>query len=95
MWSKGRMYQSMPFVMGVRADGTAFGVIADATSRGEISLKDGAITMDFENHPFKVYIFEEANPADVVSHLAKLVGHMPIATKVGFRISAKSLFVYE
>ncbi len=81
MWSKGRMYQSMPFVMGVRPDGTAFGVIADATSRGEISLKDGAITMDFENHPFKVYIFEEANPTDVVNHLAELVGHMQLPPK--------------
>lgn len=73
-----RLYQSHPWMMGVRPDGTAFGVIADSTWRGSMTEKDGVLTFAFDGTPFPVVVIEGAMPAAVVSKLARLTGHMEI-----------------
>ncbi len=69
------LYQSHPWVLGVRDDGSAFGVLADTTWRCEIDLRDG-IAFRADGPPFAVYVLEGATPQDVVKQLAALTGYM-------------------
>jgi hypothetical protein len=55
------LYQSHPWVLGVRSDGTAFGVLADTTYRCRIDLTID-ILFAAEGPTFPVYIFEGATP---------------------------------
>lgn len=71
------LYQSHPWVLGVRADGSAFGVLADTTYRCEIDLRDG-IRFTADGPPFGVYVIEAASPLEVVQQLADLTGHIPL-----------------
>ncbi|HYD01006.1 MAG TPA: hypothetical protein VEB22_07240, partial [Phycisphaerales bacterium] len=59
------LYQSHPWVLAVRADGTAFGVLADTTWRTKIDLTDG-ITFKGEGAPFPVYVVSGASPQEVM-----------------------------
>lgn len=70
------LYQSHPWVLGVRADGSAFGVLADTTYRCEIDLRDG-IRFTADGPPFGVYGIEAASPLEVVQELARWTGRMP------------------
>lgn len=80
------LYQSHPWVLAVRADGTAFGVLADTTWRAEIDLTGtdkgsqaaGSIVFRGEGAQFPVYIIDRATPQDVVKGLAELVGKMAL-----------------
>jgi len=74
------LYQSHPWVLAVRPDGSAFGVLADTTWRCTINLQNG-IEFIGEGQPFPVYIIEGAGPADVVSALSRLTGTMPLPPK--------------
>jgi alpha-glucosidase len=74
------LYQSHPWVLAVRADGTAFGVLADTSWRCEIKL-DGAIEISGEGAPYPVYIIDRASPQEVMKGLAELVGTMPLPPK--------------
>ncbi len=74
------LYQSHPWVLAVRGDGTAFGVLADTTWRCTIDLTRG-IEILAEGEPFPVYILEGKTPADVVSGLSRLIGTMPLPPK--------------
>jgi alpha-glucosidase len=40
-----RLYQSHPWVMGVRKDGTAFGILFDSSWKAELHTKSDAITL--------------------------------------------------
>ena len=66
------LYQAHPWVLAVRADGTAFGVLADTTYRLTIDLRDGIRFTCAE--PFPVIVIEGASPQDVVMRLAELTG---------------------
>lgn len=69
-----RLYQAHPWVLAVRADGSAFGVLADTTRRTVINLTDG---IRFEaSEAFPVIIIQGANPEEVLSELADLTGHL-------------------
>lgn len=74
------LYQSHPWVLAVRADGTAFGVLADTTYRCEIDLTDG-ITFRAAHRPFPLYIIERSSPQEVVMALSELIGPMPLPPK--------------
>ena len=74
------LYQSHPWVLGVRGDGSSFGVLADTTWRCEIDLRDG-IAFRADGPPFAVYVIEGATPQDVVRRLAMLTGFMPLPPK--------------
>lgn len=70
-----RLYQSHPWVMGVRPDGSAFGVIADNTWKGSLTL-EGDILFSSEGPAFRVVVIEKDSPQEVVKALADLTGHM-------------------
>ena len=72
-----RLYQSHPWVLGVRPDGSAFGVIADTTWAAELSL-EGAITFTSDGPPFPVVIIERSSPQDVLRALSSLIGTIPM-----------------
>jgi alpha-glucosidase len=71
------LYQSHPWVLAVRADGTAFGVFADTTHRCAIDLTDG-IVFRAEGPAFDVYLLEANTAQAVLSLLADLTGHAPL-----------------
>ncbi len=73
-----RLYQSHPWVLGVRPDGTAFGVIADSTYRGRLELTDDLIRFTFDGGPFPVLILEAPTPQDALRQLAALTGTSPL-----------------
>ncbi len=72
-----RLYQSHPWVLGVRKDGSSFGVIFDSTWKAQL---DCAETITFTAHgpAFPVVVIERENPQDVMKALADLTGHMPM-----------------
>ena len=70
-----RLYQSHPWVLGVRPDGTAFGVFADTTYRCRIDLREG-ILFAAEGPAFPVYVIDRKSPEEVVEGLAELTGRM-------------------
>lgn len=74
------LYQSHPWVLAVRADGTAFGVLADTTWRCTIDLRDGIVFLG-EGAPYPVYVIDGAGPKDVLQVLARLTGTMPLPPK--------------
>jgi alpha-glucosidase len=71
------LYQSHPWVLGVRADGSAFGVLADTPGRIVVDLSRG-ILFRAQGPPFPVIVIERASPDSVVMALADLTGHMPL-----------------
>jgi len=71
------LYQSHPWVLAVRGDGSAFGVLADTTVRTRIDLRDG-ISFSTERTPFPVIVIDAASPQEVLKRLALLTGTMPL-----------------
>jgi alpha-glucosidase len=74
------LYQSHPWVLAVRADGSAFGVLADTPWRITVDLADG-IEFRAQGPPFPVYVIERQSPDSVVMALAGLTGRMPMPPK--------------
>jgi alpha-glucosidase len=80
------LYQSHPWVLAVRADGSAFGVLADTTWRCEIDLTGaekgekagGSIVFRGEGAGYPVYVIDRASPQEVMTGLAELIGTMPM-----------------
>ncbi|MHC4133251.1 MAG: TIM-barrel domain-containing protein [Planctomycetota bacterium] len=72
-----RLYQSHPWVLAVREDGTAYGIISDNTWRQELSIGDG-ITFISDAPPFRVIVIEGESPQKVIKELTDLVGKMPL-----------------
>lgn len=79
------LYTSHPWVLAVREDGTAFGVLADTTERCEIDLR-GGITFRGVNYQFPVIVIEGASPQEVMKGLGHLTGtiEMPPRWAVGY-----------
>ncbi|MEW6279347.1 MAG: TIM-barrel domain-containing protein, partial [Candidatus Eremiobacterota bacterium] len=73
-----RLYQAHPWVIGVRRDGSAFGVLFDSTWRARLSLPAGEVRFESEGPPFPVYVVERPGPAEVVRALADLTGKPPM-----------------
>lgn len=72
-----RLYQSHPWILGVRSDGTAFGILADQTWKMQFDLGD-PITIISEGPAFRVFIIEKDNSAEVLKALAELTGTMEL-----------------
>ena len=70
-----RLYQSHPWVLGVKSDGTAFGVIADNTWKQQIELSD-SIRFISDGPAFRVVVIERNSPQEVVTELTHLIGRM-------------------
>lgn len=71
------LYQAHPWVLGVRSDGTAFGVLFDTTWRAELDLTR-AVTLRAEGPAFAVIVIERDAPQGVLRALADLTGKMPM-----------------
>jgi len=70
------LYQAHPWVLAVRADGSAFGILADTTYRLEIDLRRGIRLSSAE--PFPIIVVEGDSPQEVVARLAQLTGFMKL-----------------
>jgi alpha-glucosidase len=68
------LYQAHPWVLAVRGDGSAFGVLADTTYRLGIDLRDGIRLTCAQ--PFPVIVIEGTSPQEVVQRLAALTGRI-------------------
>jgi len=88
-----RLYQSHPWVMGVRADGSAFGIIADNTWKQSFKLSN-SITITSEGPSFRVIVIEKKNPIELQKALAELTGKMalPPLWALGFQQCRHSYF---
>ena len=64
--------------MGVRKDGTAFGILFDTTWKAELSSTDEKIELKSEGIPFRVFIIDRESPQAVVRGLSELTGTMPM-----------------
>ncbi len=73
------LYQSHPWVLAVRKDGTAFGVLADTTYKCWVNLVGGIEFSSAENFP--VIIIARNSPQEVLMALADLIGKMPLPPK--------------
>jgi alpha-glucosidase len=82
------LYQSHPFVLGVRPDGTAVGVIAETTRRCEIDLKRD-ILFRVQGPAPAITVIERESPLLVVRELARMTGRMamPPLWALGFHQS--------
>ncbi|TVS07348.1 MAG: alpha-glucosidase [Phycisphaerales bacterium] len=74
------LYQSHPWVLAVRPDGTSFGVLADTTWRSTFDLREG-IRIHAEGPAYPVIIIERDHPAEVVEKLADLTGTIEMPPK--------------
>lgn len=74
------LYQSHPWVLAVRADGSAYGVLADTTYRCWVDLTDG-IRFTAGGAPFRVIVIDRSSPQEVLTALADLVGKMAMPPK--------------
>lgn len=71
------LYQSHPWVMGLRPDGTAFGIIADNTWKQTITTSDDVV-FDSEGPAFRVVIIERESPQALMQSLVSLTGTMEL-----------------
>jgi len=74
-WARAELslYQSHPWVLAVRRDGTAYGVLADTPERCLIDLNQG-IRFEAAGPEFPVIVIEGDSPQTVVRALAALTG---------------------
>jgi len=74
------MYQSHPWVLAVRRDGTAYGVMVETSYRCRVTTGLG-IVFECEGHSPGVIVIDGDSPRDVVKRLAELTGFMPMPPK--------------
>lgn len=81
-----RLYQTHPWVLGVRPDGTAFGVLFDTFHKGELLTADDRIEFVAEGTPYKTYVIDRNSPQEVLKGLAELTGtiEMPPLWALGY-----------
>lgn len=78
------LYQSHPWVLAVRADGTAFGALADTTYRCTIdtaATHSDQIIFSAPGPAFPVVVITGDTPQEVVSQLSMMTGTMPMPPK--------------
>lgn len=78
MANEGRnLYQSHPWVLGLRKDGSAFGVIADNTWKSRLTT-NGEIRFESCGPAFRVVVIEGGSTQEVLKKLAHLTGPMEL-----------------
>ena len=89
-----RLYQTHPWVMGVRKDGTAFGVIFDSSWKAELTTNSNKIVYNSEGALFRVFVIDRKSPEEVLKGLAELTGtiEMPPRWALGYH---QCRFSYE
>lgn len=76
-----RMYQAHPWVLGVRPDGTAFGVLFDSSYKGSLTTATNRIVFKTHGPLFRTFIIDRTSPQAVLQGLAELTGTMPLPPK--------------
>lgn len=76
-----RLYQSHPWVMGVRPDGTSFGILFDTPYKAELTTTNERISFETEGELFRVFVIDRESPQAVIKGLAKLIGTMPMVPR--------------
>lgn len=71
------LYQTHPWILGLRKDGSAFGVIFDNTWRSELQC-DSLVTYYSDGPACRVVVIQKENPAEVLKALASLSGTMEL-----------------
>lgn len=72
-----RLYQSHPWMMGVRPDGSAFGVLFDSTWKAEMECKE-SIRFTADGPGFAVIVVDRSSPEEVLKALGVLTGRMEL-----------------
>ncbi|NDW11048.1 TIM-barrel domain-containing protein [Dysgonomonas sp. 520] len=85
------LYQSHPWIMGIRHDGTTFGIIADNSWRQYFDLSN-PIKITTEGPSFRIIVIEKENPTEMVKALAELTGkiELPPLWALGYQQSRYS-----
>ena len=91
-----RLYQSHPWIMGVREDGSSFGILVDHTWRQSFQL-DNPIEITSEGPPFRIIVIEKESPQQIMQVLADLTGTMtlPPLWSLGYQQSRHSYYPQE
>lgn len=71
------LYQSHPWIMGLRPDGSAFGIIADNTWRGKMT-SDEKVVFTSQGPAFRVVVIERESPQALMQALVDLTGNMEL-----------------
>ncbi|MEM9380280.1 MAG: TIM-barrel domain-containing protein, partial [Planctomycetota bacterium] len=72
------LYQSHPWVLALRPDGSALGILVDSHRRGAIACHADGVELVFEGEPPPVVTLDGDGPRDVLAGLASLVGPPPL-----------------
>ncbi|HUC84036.1 MAG TPA: TIM-barrel domain-containing protein [Candidatus Acidoferrales bacterium] len=82
-----RLYQSHPWVLGVRPDGTAFGVLFDSSWKATLTTDSDEIRFHSCGPPFRVLVIDRDSPQAVVRGLGELTGtiSMPPRWALGYQ----------
>jgi alpha-glucosidase len=88
-----RLYHSHPWILGVRPNGTSFGILADNTWKQSFDLSN-SVTITSEGPAFRVIVIEKNSPQEVLETLASLTGKMelPPIWALGFQQCRYSYF---
>lgn len=76
-----RLYQSHPWVMGVRPDGTSFGILFDTPYKAELTTTDERINFETEGELFRIFVIDRESPQAVIKGLTELIGTMPMVPR--------------
>ncbi|WP_217602005.1 TIM-barrel domain-containing protein [Chitinophaga sp. GbtcB8] len=81
-----RLYQTHPWVLGVRKDGTAFGILFDSPWKSALTTNNDKIEFNTEGALFRVFVIDRKSPQDVLKGLAELTGtiEMPPRWALGY-----------
>jgi alpha-glucosidase len=91
------LYKAIPFVLGVRESGGAFGLLVDTTWRSTFDFGRGerdVLAIGAEGGAVDYYVIAAPTPAAVLEAYAGLTGHAPLAPRwsLGFQ---QSRYSYE
>ncbi|MCW5768827.1 MAG: DUF5110 domain-containing protein [Phycisphaeraceae bacterium] len=88
------LYQSHPWVMGVRRDGSCFGILWDTPARSRAAVSDGTLIVHVEDAGFPVYTIEGDSPESVLTTLTHLIGRisLPPLWALGYHQSRYSYY---
>ena len=72
--------------MGVRADGSSFGILFDSSWKAELHTNSEEIRFDTEGALFRIYIIDRESPQEVLKGLAELIGtiELPALWTLGY-----------
>ncbi|WP_179022643.1 TIM-barrel domain-containing protein [Winogradskyella forsetii] len=87
------LYQSHPWVLGVRSDGSAFGVLADNIWKMEVTLGE-TIEFNSESEAYRIIVIRRDTPQEVMQALGQLTGtiELPPLWSLGYQQSRWSYY---